>query len=136
MKFKTLSGSTRRISNLKKHLIRWDKNSRSKFQLKVKNFLEPYWSNHVVFEEFPIPGTKLSLDFYNANKKIAIEVQGAQHTSYVPFFHGNYKNNYLNQLNRDNQKLEFCQLNDLTLVEIFPDDKICVDLFKKLNINL
>ena len=72
MKFKTLSGSTRRVSNIKKHLINWDAPSRSKFQLRVKNFLEPYWERHVVFEEFPIPGTKLSLDFFNANRKIAM----------------------------------------------------------------
>jgi hypothetical protein len=136
MKFKTLSGSTRRVSNIKKHLINWNSPSRSKFQLRVKNFLEPYWERHVVFEEFPIPGTKLSLDFFNANKKIAIEVQGAQHTSYVPFFHGGYKNNYLNQLNRDNQKLEFCEINNLTLLEIFPKDEISIELFNKLNVQL
>ena len=136
MKFKTLSGSTRRVSNIKKHLINWDAPSRSKFQLRVKNFLEPYWERHVVFEEFPIPGTKLSLDFFNANRKIAIEVQGAQHTSYVPFFHGGDKNNYLNQLNRDNQKLEFCEINNLTLLEIFPKDEISIELFNKLNVQL
>ncbi len=136
MKFKTLSGSTRRVSNIKKHLINWNAPSRSKFQLKVKNFLEPYWERHVVFEEFPVPGTKLSLDFFNANRKIAIEVQGAQHTKYVPFFHGEYKNNYLNQLNRDNQKLEFCEINNLTLLEIFPEDDISIEFFKKLNVEL
>ena len=36
MKFKTLTGSTRSVSNIKKHLIDWDKESRSKFQFKVK----------------------------------------------------------------------------------------------------
>lgn len=136
MKFKTLSGATRGISNLKKHLIKWDKPSRSKFQFEVKSFLEPYWCNHVVFEEFPIPGTKLSIDLYNANKKIAIEVQGAQHTRYVPFFHGQYKNNYLNQLSRDNQKFEFCKINNLKLVEVFPEDKVSINFFKKLDIDL
>ena len=83
MKFKTLSGAIRRVSKIKKHLIDWDSKSRSKFQFNVKQFLEPYWNRHVVFEEFPVVGTKMSLDFFNANKKVAIEVQGAQHTKYV-----------------------------------------------------
>ena len=54
----------------------------------------------------------------------------------MPFFHGEYKNNYLNQLNRDNQKLEFCEINNLTLLEIFPEDDISIEFFKKLNVEL
>lgn len=119
MKFKTLSGSTRKLSNIKKHLINWSGPSRSKFQKEVKTILENYWGRHVVFEEFPIVGTKMSLDFYNANKKIAIEVQGQQHIKYVPHFHGGYKNNYLAQLDRDQKKSFFCEINDISLLEIY-----------------
>ena len=93
MKFKTLNGSERKIIGINKYLIDWDGDSKSKFQKSVKNFFEEYWKRHVVFEEFPIAGTRMSFDFYNANKKIAIEVQGGQHRKYVPFFHGGYKNN-------------------------------------------
>lgn len=131
MKFKTLFGSTRKVSNIKKHLISWDSKSRSKFQFKVKNFLKPYWENHVVFEEFPVVGTRLSLDFYNANKKIAIEVQGGQHTRYVPYFHGGHKVNYLSQLQRDNDKFKFCDINDIKLVEIYDSDIVDEIFFKK-----
>ena len=136
MKFKTLTGATRGIPNIKKKLIDWDKKSRSKFQYKVKKFLESYWDNHVVFEEFPVVGTRMSLDFYNANKKIAVEVQGGQHTKYVPHFHGKYKNNYIAQLMRDQQKLEFCKLNDIILVEIYEKDVINEKLFRKYGIKL
>jgi hypothetical protein len=136
MKFKTLTGSTRSVSNIKKHLIDWDKKSRSKFQFKVKKFLESFWSNHVVFEEFPIAGTKMSLDLYNANKKIAVEVQGGQHTKYVPHFHGGYKNNYIAQLDRDHKKMQFCELNNILLVEIYPDDEINEKTFEKYEVYL
>ena len=37
-------------------------------------------------------GTRLELDFYIEDEEIAIEVQGAQHYQYVPFFHGNKDN--------------------------------------------
>jgi hypothetical protein len=136
MKFKTLFGATKRVSKIKNHLIDWDEKSRSKFQFNVKKFLEPYWSRHVVFEEFPIVGTKMSLDFFNANKKVAIEVQGGQHTKYVPYFHGGHKVNYLSQLERDHNKLKFCELNDILLIEIYEKDILSEDFFEKQGLSL
>jgi hypothetical protein len=136
MKFITLGGYERRVSKIKKYIIDWDGKSKSKIQFKSKKFLEKYWKNHVVFEEFPVAGTLLSLDFYNASKKIAVEVQGGQHRRYVPFFHNNYKNNYLDQLRRDRDKRKFCEINDITLVEVYDTDKISKSLFKKFNVSL
>ena len=136
MKFRTLSGSTKKVFNSKKYLISWNSKSRSKFQYSIKKFLEPFWSRHIVFEEFPVAGTKLSLDFYNANKKIAIEVQGQQHTKYVPYFHGNNKVNYLSQLQRDNDKFKFCEINDINLIEIYQNDTIDKIFFEKQGVLL
>ena len=130
MRFKTLTGATRTVKKAKNFLIDWEGSSRSKIQYNTKQFLKKYWSNHIVFEEFPVAGTKLSLDFYNANKKIAVEVQGKQHTKYVPFFHGKNKINYINQLKRDQDKLKFCELNDIQLVEIYDGDEVNEKLFK------
>jgi hypothetical protein len=136
LKFKTLTGSTRKIIGVQKYVIDWESDSKSKFQKSVKNFLKEYWFRHVVFEEFPVAGTRMTFDFYNANHKIAIEVQGGQHTKYVPFFHGNYQNNYLMQLKRDHQKHDFCSLNEIKLVEIYEKDKLSKDFFKNLDILL
>ena len=105
MKFQTLYGAERRVKNLNKYLINWDGKSKSKLQKEIKNFLKEYWQHHVVFEEFPVVGTRLSLDFFNANKRIAVEVQGQQHVKFVKFFHGGYENNYLDQLKRLLRKL-------------------------------
>ena len=120
MKFIGLNDRELTLKNPKKYLIDWNKKSRSKFQLETKNFLKPYWQHDIVFEEFRLVGTRLSFDFYNANKKIMIEVQGAQHTKFVKFFHGN-RLKYLQQLKRDDKKYEFCQKNNLKLVEILDD---------------
>ncbi len=130
MKFKTLVGSQKRVSKPKRYLINWDQESKSKIQFTAKQFLKEYWSEHVVFEEFPVAGTRLSFDFYNANKKVAVEVQGAQHTQYVPFFHGR-KSQFVRQLRRDQQKIDFCKLNGIKLVEIFHDDKINKKIFEE-----
>ncbi len=135
MKFKTINGSVVELKNPKRYLIKWRGKSRSKFQLSVKEFLLPYWKNDIVFEEFKLAGTRLSLDFYNANKKIAIEVQGSQHTKYVEFFHGN-RFQYLQQLKRDEKKLKFCEANDITLIEIYPKDKINEELFLSFGVIL
>jgi hypothetical protein len=135
MKFKTLEGKERSVRNIKKFIINWDGKSRSKFQFNVKTFLKKYWSGDVVFEELKIVGTRMSLDFYNANKKIAIEVQGDQHIKYVPFFHGT-RNNYLKQIKRDFKKIEFCEMNNIKLVEIYPTDEVNLKLFQDFNVTL
>jgi hypothetical protein len=135
MKFKTLEGKEKTIKNIKKLIINWNGKSRSKFQFSVKQFLMPYWKGDVVFEELSIVGTRLSLDFYNANKKVAIEVQGAQHFKYVKFFHGS-RVNYLDQIKRDLKKNEFCEINKIILVEIYPTDILNKDLFEKFGVCL
>ena len=135
MKFVDAYGKERNLKNAKKYLIDWKKPSRSKFQTRDKRFLYTYWKNDFVFEEFRVVGTRLTLDFYNANKKIAIEVQGAQHTRYVKFFHKNFFK-YSDQLKRDEKKLQFCQANKIKLAEVYPQDKITASLFDDQEIYL
>lgn len=136
MKFITLGGAEKRVPKIRKYLIEWDDPSKSKIQYNTKQFLKSYWINNVVFEELPVAGTRLSLDFYNATKKIAVEVQGAQHRRYVAHFHGGHKLNYIDQLRRDKQKSDFCKINDIKLVEVYDNDLLNKDLFKKFGIDL
>lgn len=135
MKFLDPLGRPRNLKSAKKYLINWEADSRSKFQNRVKNFLKPYWKNDIVFEEFRIVGTKLSLDFYNANKKVAVEVQGDQHIKYVKHFHKN-RLKYLDQLKRDDKKLDFCNFNGIKLVEVYSTDVINASLFEDQDIFL
>ena len=102
--------------------------SRSKYQRSIKKFLKEFWINQVIFEEFPIAGTRMTFDFYNANKKIAIEAQGAQHTKFVPFFHRS-RHDFASQIKRDEKKLQFCKLNSIKLIEIYPEDKVTKSFF-------
>ena len=129
MELKTLNNKPRKYKKVKKYLIDWDGKSRSKIQLRVKKFLKKYWDQNVVFEEFPVIGTRLTLDFYNANKKVAVEVQGRQHVKYIKFFHKS-RIDYINQLKRDEQKEKFCELNDIVLVNIYENDIIDEHLFE------
>lgn len=136
MIFKTLTGSSKRVKKPKNYLIKWDDKSLSKLQFSTKQFLKPYWCTDIVFEEFPVVGTKMRFDFYNSNQNIAVEVQGGQHLKYTPFFHGKSKSTFLSQIRRDNDKQKFCELNNIKLVEIYPNDDLSLDLFKSFGVIL
>lgn len=135
MKFKGLDGRERTLKNPTKYLIDWEAPSLSKFQTSVKEFLHPYWYGHVVFEELKIVGTRLSLDFYNASRSVAVEVQGAQHEKFVKHFHGN-RFKFVDQMDRDQKKLDFCEKNGILLVEIYPRDVIGPEVFESQGVIL
>jgi hypothetical protein len=68
----------------------------------------------------------LELDFYIDEHKIAAEVQGAQHYSFVEFFHKS-QDDYRAQQQRDANKKYLCRLNRIELVEIYTEKD--ADLF-------
>ncbi len=134
MIFKSITGSERKMRNPTKYLIKWDKKCRSKLQKKVKDLLHKHWFTDVVFEEFPVMGSRMTIDFYNANRNIAIEVDGMQHYKYNKFFHSNNRVKFLEQLKRDEQKETFCENNSIKLIRIIETDKINEELLKDLKI--
>ncbi len=121
MRLKTLSGQLR-YKNCAKYKIKWDKQERSQFQTDVKAFLRPFISHHIVYSEFPVFSTLLKIDIYDATSKVAYEVSGLQHIKFSEHFHKGSRNNFLGQIRRDINKAKFCEINDIKLVEIFPDD--------------
>ena len=104
--------------NVSKYLIDWGKKSRSKIQFKTKQFLKEYWENHIVYEEFPVYGTRLKVDILNATKKIAVEVNGTQHSSFNKFFHGDSRQKFLQSIKRDCKKLDWLESNGFEVIEI------------------
>jgi hypothetical protein len=59
----------------------------------------------------------LELDCFNRDLMLAVEVNGAQHYKYIPYFH---KNNeaFLNQKYRDELKKYMCKENNIKLIEV------------------
>jgi len=72
----------------------------------------------------------LKIDLINLTRGIAIEANGIQHSEYVQFFHGD-RNGYLEQIERDGRKVTWCELNDLELIYIYPDDELSVKFFRE-----
>ena len=121
MKLLDVNGNLKK-RNVEKYRIKWDEKSRSKIQFETKQFLKQFWFSHIVYEEFPVFGTKMKVDIINFTKKIAIEVQGNQHNTFNPFFHDNRLYNWRQSIKRDMVKLEWLELNEITVVEILEDE--------------
>jgi hypothetical protein len=124
MIFKNHRGKEIKVAKANKYKIDWDSGCRSKIQKQVKDILYKYWKGDLVYEEFPVAGTRLTLDFYNASCNIAIEVDGMQHYQYNEFFHNKNRNNFLEQLKRDDFKESFCSTNSITLYRIREDKNV------------
>lgn len=136
MEFKKVTGGKKQV-NLYKYQIDWDSKSLSNFQWKVKQFLKTYWRAHLVCEEMLLAGTKLRLDFFNCTKRLAIECQGAQHESFNKFFHSNSRINFVRQLDRDEIKNRWCEINNIELIKIYERDlPLSLEFFINLGIDL
>lgn len=120
MRLKTLSGKLK-YKNCKKYLIDWDKKQKSGYQTQVKDFLSQFWSKDVVYSEFPVFGSKMTIDLFNATRMIGIEVQGEHHGQYIQFF-SKSRAGYLSQIKRDVSKQKWCEINEIKLLEIYPED--------------
>lgn len=105
-----------------KYLIDWKGDSLSKMQFTVKQFLKPFWVAHVVYEEFPVFGTRMKVDILNMTKRIAVEVNGDQHHTFSKFFHDNSRVKYAQSIARDYKKAKWLELNDFELIEIQTED--------------
>ena len=117
--------------SVSKYLVKWNKKTRSKFQDAVKFALYPYWKKLIVYEEFPVVGSRMTIDFLNLSYKVAIEVQGEQHRTPNKHFHNGNKMNFYAQVERDMAKKEYCIQNGWTMVEIYPEDLPLTEKFLK-----
>lgn len=108
--------------SVSRFLVKWDEKSRSKIQFATKQFLKPFWLSHVVYEEFPVYGSLLKVDFLNATRRIAVEVNGKQHSEFNKFFHSNSRTEYLKSIKRDCAKAQWLEKNNFTLIEIEQDE--------------
>ncbi len=87
------------------------------FQSEVGEILAERWPHDIILEEFPCKGEGLALDFFLPRRKIAVEVQGTQHSTFNPFFHAD-KAAFLASKMRDKRKAKWCEVNDILLLKI------------------
>ena len=98
------------------HSVRKDATRpRSKPHVRARNLLSRIYPIDTLYEEVPLPESRLRLDFLLPRLRLVVEVQGRQHFEYVPFMHKS-RSNFLAALKRDHEKVEFCERNGLTLI--------------------
>lgn len=89
---------------------------RSKFEYEVGQFLKKKFSFYTILQDFIIPQTHMSLDFWVVGK-CCVEADGIQHSQYSQFFHGS-RAGFGKQKERDDLKSQFCALNSLQLIRV------------------
>jgi hypothetical protein len=101
-----------------------DQRKRSKYHIRARNLLKEIFNSYRVLEEVKLPGSTalnrksvLYLDFYIPNLQLGIEIHGEQHYCYNPFFHKS-KADFLKAKSRDEDKIEWCELNNIELITL------------------
>ena len=101
-----------------------DSRKRSKYHIRARKLLKEIFNSYRILEEVKLPGSTslhrksvLYLDFYIPTISLAIEVHGQQHYEYSPFFHKN-KADFLKSKTRDEDKIEWCDLNGIQLITL------------------
>lgn len=94
----------------------------SSLHLEARCILKEEFPFEKILEELTIPSTSLRCDFFIPSKRIMVEVQGSQHYVYNNF-HYNSQFDFIIAGKRDRQKEEFCNLNNIKLVELPYNDR-------------
>ena len=132
MKFFRFKSKKQESVPIKKYLIDWDDKNCSKPEWVVKQFLKPYWKNHVVCAEFRIPGSLNRLDYLNLTLNIAVEVSPeSTHGEYNEFMHGS-RSGYIKRIKVDLEKEEWCNQNKIKMITLEDIDFAPENLNKKI----
>ena len=96
---------------------------RSSLHVKARELLTEIYPHDRILEEVSLPGSKterrrstLTADLYIPNRDLIIEVHGEQHYKFNNFFFKD-KLSFYRAKTRDKDKIEWCKLNDIRLVE-------------------
>jgi very-short-patch-repair endonuclease len=102
--------------------------NKSKLHLRAREIIKEIYPNDRVLEEVTLPGSRtqsrnslLYADFFIPNRNMIVEAHGEQHMKYNSHFYKD-KMQFIRAKARDRDKKEWCNLNDITLVELFFDE--------------
>lgn len=115
MEVKGLDGKLYKLKLIRKN------NNRSGPHQKAYEILRGLYPHSLIYEEVKIPKSKLRIDLYLPVENLAVEVQGEQHEEYNEHFHKN-KMGFLRSKQRDLEKKNWCELNNIILVRLYKND--------------
>ena len=97
----------------------------SRLHSMTRTILSEKYPTLTILEEVSVPIKKnkaLYLDFYLPLIRLAVEVQGEQHFAFNPHFHQT-KAQFIKQRKNDREKAEWCELNNINLIELRYDEE-------------
>ena len=122
MKVQGLNGREYNLNLQRYKVYKNDTKKKSTYHIGARKILRELFSGYNILEEVKLPGSTathrrsvLYLDFFLPNLMLAVEVHGRQHYEYVPFFHKS-KAGFVKSLARDEDKKDWCELNDIRLI--------------------
>jgi len=96
---------------------------------KVRQFLRDVFPYDVIMEEVELVGSRdwkkkkeLTADFYIPNRNLIVEAHGEQHYTHSTFFHKK-KLDFLKSKKRDNDKIRWCEQNNISILIFKHGDK-------------
>lgn len=125
MKVRDLSGNITKWKLRGEIVSASDSKSRSKLHQRARRILYELFPTMQIMEEIPVncrPGRTQYLDFYINQIKLCVEVHGEQHYKFNSLFHSSSRD-FLEQKKRDNDKVEWCELNNITYIELPYNEK-------------
>jgi hypothetical protein len=118
MKFKTLDGAEVIVTlRASKYPIKGKDSCKSALQWRVGQELLRVLKRHIVLEEFSVPGSRLSCDFFIPSLMLVVEADGAQHTKFTAHYHGNMRG-FAAAKARDRAKERWCELNGISMIRV------------------
>ena len=118
MKVKNLLGEERHWK-ITGYTLGKNERPRSSLHIQARKAIQEVFRSRIILEEVPIrPRTRIQyLDFFLPHQNLVIEVHGEQHYKFVPHFH-HTKLGFIKQKKLDNDKKEWCLINNLELKEL------------------
>lgn len=111
--------------------------SKSSLQGMVGIILMNLFPNHSILEEFTIPGSRMSVDYFLPDENMVVEIQGEGHTGYTPHFHQDRNLcKFAKQKQHDRKKALWAETNGFKLIEIFPnttEEEIIENISKEMS---
>lgn len=85
--------------------------------LAARELLREVFTWTPIAEEVYVPDCGLYLDFFLPAYRLVVEVDGEQHRQFIAFFH-KHITGYARSSLRDNQKQQWCSLNEFSLLRL------------------
>jgi len=108
--------------------------SKSGPQKTLGNLLAKIYGPSKILEDYPLPGSNLSWDYWIPHSNIAFEFDGPQHQEFNKFFHKTPEG-FVKQVQRDNRKQRLADINGVRLLTITekPTQELLLRLIKELD---